>query len=166
MRRTHLVLICLVLLFTSNSCSSDGPDPDVIWDFYNYSIEFNVGNSNLLNDETFLSKVKIAYNGKEYKYSKEDSEYYLRATYCYPLAVRCYNASRDKNKPNNILGFGEFRPDDNYKNQKLTIDWGNGRVDEVEFDIYLTWKKGDPTVHKRLKINGVETEFAPLSVNL
>lgn len=32
--------------------------------------------------------------------------------------------------------------------------------------IYLTWKKGDPTVHKRLKFNGVEIEFAPLSVNL
>lgn len=166
MKHTYLFLLFIVAFLTNTSCDNNDPDPDIIWDFYNYSIEFNVGDSDLLNDEAFLSKVRVTYNGKDYIYSKEESEHYLRATYCFPLAVRCYNTSRDKNKPNNILGFGEFRPDNNYKNQKFTIDWGNGRVDEVQFDIYITWKKGDPTVHKKLILNGVETEFGPLPIKL
>ncbi len=132
----------------------------MIWDFYNYRIEFTLSNDELLNDEEFLSKVYITYNGKKYTYSKEESErFQTRATYCYPLAIRCYNEYRDKDYPNTILGFGEFRPDDDYKNQEFTIDWGNGRVDKIGFDIFITWKKGYPTVHKKLRVNGEERNF-------
>ncbi|WP_321332735.1 hypothetical protein [uncultured Bacteroides sp.] len=164
MKGIKLFFLFITMLFVNTSC---GDDNDAIWDFVNYSIEFNVDSDNLLNDDAFLSKIKIAYRGKEYTYSKENSEnFYTRATYCYPLAIRCYNNSLNKDKPNNILGFGEFSPTNNYKNQKVTIDWGNGRVDEVEFDLYITWKEGDPTVHKRLKLNGEERDFSPLSISI
>ncbi|MBP1613242.1 MAG: putative lipoprotein [Bacteroidetes bacterium] len=165
MKKTKLFFLFIMMLFVNTSCSDN--NSDVIWDFVNYSIEFNVSNNDLLNDEAFLSKVKIVYEGKEYHYSKEDSEhFYTRATYCYPLAIRCYSNSLDQTVPNTILGFGEFSPTEDYKNQKFTIDWGNGRVDEVEFDLYITWKKGDPTVHKKLKLNGEERDFSPLLIPL
>lgn len=170
MKKVHIsYLFISILLFCITSCDSknDGPDPDIIWDFANYSIEFDVGNNEILNDEDSLSKIKISYDGKDYFYSKDESDRYSnynKATYCFPLAVRCYNYWCDKDRPNTTLGFGEFRPDDNHKNKEFTIDWGNGRIDNIEFSIYLTWKKGNPTVHKKLKINGESVNFAPISI--
>lgn len=169
MKKTLLYFFVTSLLFGFTSCKDDpdGPDPDVIWDFVNYSIEFDVSDRLLINDETSLSKIKITYNGKEFLYSKEESDRYMsrsKATFCFPLAVRAYNMERDNDKPNSTLGFGEFRPEHNYKNQKITIDWGNGRIDDVEFSIYITWKKGDPTVHRELKFNGEAVDFAPIFI--
>lgn len=169
MRKILFYFFITSLLFGFIACSdnNDGPAPDVIWDFANYSIEFDVSDSQLINDETSLSKIKITYDGKEYFYSKEESDRYSsynKATYCFPLAVRCYNPWRDKNRPNTTLGFGEFRPDDNHKNKEFTIDWGNGRIDNIKFSIYITWKKGDPTVHRKLKFNGESVNFAPISI--
>lgn len=159
MKKILLFLFGFLLFFTSCD-DNDGRDPSMIWDFVNYSIEFTVANTELLNDEEFLSKVQITYNGKKYIYSEENSyPFRTRATYCYPLAIRCYNPDYKKEAPNTILGFGEFRPDHNHKNQKFTIDWGNGRVDEIGFDIYITWRKNDPTIHKKLRVNGEERNF-------
>lgn len=173
MKKLKLFLVSAMVLIGAISCSDDnnGSDPDIIWDFVNYSIEFNLSEK-ALNDSVFLSKIKISYNGKEYVYKKNNWGNYFNGTKANmprPLAIRCYNYNYpyDKNKPNTILSFGEFAPDDGKnKNQKFTIDWGNGRVDKVEFDIYITWKKGNPTVHKKLKFNGEECEFAPISIPL
>lgn len=116
MKKTQLLLFGFLLFFISCD-NNDEPNSDTIWDFFNYSIEFSVDNTDLLNDEDFLSKVQITYKGKKYTYSKENSySFHTRATYCYPLAIRCYNYQCDKDAPNTILGFGQFRPDDNYKN--------------------------------------------------
>lgn len=164
MKKLQTLLFYALLLTMGSSCNNDN---DTIWDFVNYSIEFTVDNEDILNDKEFLSKIRIIYNGKEYAYSEENNEnFHTKATYCYPLAIRCYNQNYDKDKTIRVLGFGEFRPNNNYKNQKFTIDWGNGRTDEIRFDIYITWKKGDPTVHKRRKLNGEKKDFAPLHIPL
>ena len=54
------------------------------------------------------------------------------------------------------LAFGEFTPEDDFKNESFTLDWGDGTTDEISFDCYITWKDQDPTVHKKLFLNGEE----------
>jgi len=52
------------------------------------------------------------------------------------------------------LSFGEFSPTSNYTNTKFTIDWGDGTKDEITFDLYITWKDYQPTVHSNVSLNG------------
>jgi hypothetical protein len=53
-----------------------------------------------------------------------------------------------------MLRFGEFGPNYDYKGETFTIHWGDGTSDEVKFDLYITWKKGDPTIHDKIWLNG------------
>ena len=55
-----------------------------------------------------------------------------------------------------VLSFGEFSPEHKYKGETFTIHWGDGTKDVVKFDLYITWKKQDPTIHKKLYLNGKE----------
>lgn len=159
-------LLIATIFFGITSCNDDddGPDPDKNWDFANYSIIFDIEDEKLLNDDANLSKIKVTYNGKEFLYSGQDDYNYVKYLPPLPLAIRCYNSEFDKEKPKNRLAFGEFSPTKNYKGEKFTIDWGNGRVDNIEFCLFITWKKGDPTVHQNLVFNGETVDFAPISI--
>ncbi|EXY94109.1 putative lipoprotein [Bacteroides fragilis str. 3998 T(B) 4] len=55
-----------------------------------------------------------------------------------------------------MLSFGEFSPEHQYKGETFTIHWGDGTKDVVKFDLYITWKKQNPTIHKRLYLNDKE----------
>lgn len=55
-----------------------------------------------------------------------------------------------------VLSFGEFSPEHQYKGETFTIHWGDGTKDVVKFDLYITWKKQNPTIHKRLYLNDKE----------
>lgn len=154
MQKRFIYYSILFLLFFGNSCSSDNID-DLLWDFVNYNVEFNLEDAQLLNEDDFLSKIKVRYDNKDYIYSALNS--YTRATYVYPLAIRLHKG---------LLVFGEFSPTSDLKNKTLEIDWGNGRVDEINFSIYITWKKNDPTVHKTMIVNGVKyEEWQPISIS-
>lgn len=154
MQKYFICCSILFLLFLGNSCSSDNKD-DVLWDFVNYNVEFNLEDSQLLNDDVFLSKIKVQYDNKDYVYSASNS--YTKATYVYPLAIRL-----DKG----LFVFGEFSPTSNLKNKTLEIDWGNGRVDKLSFSIYITWEKNDPTIHKTMIVNGVKhEEWLPIPIS-
>ena len=136
------ILLFSFLLFGFLSCSED----DIIRDFTNYSVEFSFEDSAMLDNETFLSNIVVTYEGKEYKYSKSEPRYNMPD----PLAIRRYHSSH---LDLDLLSFGEFSPQDRGKKkmEELTIDWGNGRVDNVKFKLYV---KGKDKVKKELIVNG------------
>ena len=54
------------------------------------------------------------------------------------------------------LEFGELDSADEYKNKKLTIEWGNGTKDVITFSSKLRWKFGKPVFNRSFKLNGEE----------
>lgn len=160
MKTIRFLLLPLVSsLFVSCDADRGGPNDGVIWDFmcYDVSIEVRDEQGNDLFDPKYErnilgNKIKVEYQGKTYVMGEETKTKYNMPS---PLAAKAeYNDYAKKN----FFCFGEFTPCDEFKNEKFTIDWGNGLRDEVEFDLYITWKRGDPTVHKRVSVNGVKVE--------
>ncbi|MDR3235237.1 MAG: hypothetical protein LBT48_00720 [Prevotellaceae bacterium] len=136
----------------------------MIWDFANYSVYFNVVNEaghNLLDTATVGnivgSNITVDYQGQTFKpESWDESTPDTKATMPMPLALR---VEYSDHFGVTLLSFGEFSPDhhsDNksgYKGETFIIDWGDGTKDTVKFDLYITWKKCNPTVHKSLYLN-------------
>ncbi|MDH6304715.1 hypothetical protein M2459_001452 [Parabacteroides sp. PF5-5] len=124
---------------------------DRIWDFINYSIVFLVQDkdgNDLLNSGTknHIDTDKIVALYKDWRYNLVDQtkallprDLGLRLEY-----VDAYNSY--------AITFGEFAPF-KYKQESFTIDWGDGTSDEITFDLYMIWKKGDPIVKKALHLN-------------
>lgn len=151
MEKRLLTILFLFIVATFNtSCETN---EDVIWDFTNYNILFSFEDPDLLEDPNFLSKVKVTLDGEVYTYSEND--FYTRANMPMPFAIRILKYSDTER----VLAFGEFSPENPAEVRNFTIDWGNGRVDDVEVTLYIKWKKGEPDVCKGLKINGENVSF-------
>ena len=56
------------------------------------------------------------------------------------------------------LHFGEFTPEKDYHGEMFVIDWNDGTKDMISFDLYISWKKQNPTVHKNIYLNGEEVK--------
>lgn len=56
-----------------------------------------------------------------------------------------------------MLEFGEFDGTNDYENETLTIDWGNGRTDVITYSWDYERVKNEPQIKKTFWINGVET---------
>lgn len=148
-----LALLLIFPLFIA-SCSDDNddePGSDVFWDFTNYSVGFhvtdNMGN-NLLDSDVegnmLENDIYIEYAGKTYRRTA------LKDNMPMPLDLRTIRYGEDNTI---FLSFGEFSPTRNYKNESFTIHWGDGTKDVIKFDLYITWHKGEPTVHRALYLN-------------
>lgn len=131
---------------------SDGDD--LIWDFYNHSVYMAVKDADgrdLLDpatDGNILNEgLQVTYKGKKYALL---SDLYTRATCPRELGFRLMEW-----KGSYYLSFGEFDPG-GYRRESFIIEWGDGTRDEVTFDLYTTWKRDDPTIHRRLWLNGEE----------
>lgn len=154
----RLVLLCLVFI-SLIGCKETEPGGGMIWDFmcYDVAIEVRDEQGNDLFDPKYEknilgNKITVEYKDKTYVMGEETKTKYNMPS---PLAAKVeYNDYVKKN----LFCFGEFTPCDEFRNEKFTINWGNGLRDEVEFDLYITWKKGNPTVHKRVSINGKRVE--------
>jgi hypothetical protein len=146
-------LLYLITTLTSLliGCSDIGGD---IWDFVNYDVIFTVvdnSGNDLLNPETrgnIVEKdITVEYNGKKYKRGDVETRFNmprslgLRSHYYEPVRAT-------------VLSFGEFSPTKNYRGESLTINWGDGTQDIIKFDLHITWKNHDPTVHKIIYLNG------------
>lgn len=168
MKKLKLLLLAAVSLIFSGCDGSSGPRPGVIWDFmcWDVSIEVKDSQGNDLFDPEYEhnilgNKITVTYKGNTYVMGEETKTKYNMPS---PLAAKAeYNQYSKKN----LFCFGEFTPEDDFHGEKFTIDWGNGIVDEIEFDLYITWKKGDPKVHKRVAVNGKEVQSEdPFSLEL
>ncbi len=148
MKKILLLIPAVIMLFTGCSNNND----DIIWDFANFNVAFRVVNQageDLLNEEeegNMLEDIKVVYKDKEYKWERP-----LKYNMPKALALRTMYSS---DKDIIYLCFGEFSPQSNYKNETFTIDWGDGTTDEIKFNLYITWKGNDPTVHQAVYLNG------------
>lgn len=155
-RSFSFVLMLLLVFFAGCKEDNDGPG-DMIWDFVNYSIYFSVRDANGINllDPTAVGNIlgngiTIEYKGKVFPL--KDSEIDTRFNMPRSLALRKSELLKE-NKSVPVLSFGEFSPEYNYQNESFTINWGDGTKDVVQFDLYITWKKQEPTVHRTLHLN-------------
>ncbi len=165
MERNFLLLI-LFALFGAGCSAYDGPKEGMIWDFVNYNVDFIVvdkSGNDLLNAETsgniLENDIVVTYKENEYRIDKSR----LKAIMPKPLALRIgysdfYQAT--------VLSFGEFSPESSYKGETFTINWGDGSEDKIMFDLYITWKRGDPTVHKHVFLNNQLCAYNSFLVNI
>lgn len=123
-----------------------------IWDFICYNVCFEIEDAqgnDLLDPLTTGNIIKdnffITYKDKEYRLIE------TRFLDPRPLGLRIEYSNYYKKYQ---LTFGEFTPTGNFKNENFIIHWGDGTEDEITFDLYITWKKFDPTVHKIIYLNG------------
>lgn len=153
--KTFTCISSLLLAACLASCdNNDLPPDDVIWDFACYSIQLQAsdkdGNDLLAPDvlqQIPYDSLYVEYDGK--KYYRDTATVETRYAMPMKLALR-YGEYKGKY----ILAFGEFTPCDNYEQEPFTIHWGDGRSDQIAFDCFITWKKGDPTVHQTVYLNG------------
>lgn len=158
-----LLIMCSVFLF---SCSSDdGPEDDVIWDFVPYTVNFaptNIAGGNLTEHDIDITKnVTVEYKGKTYELIAEESQDKTKAVALRPLALRKEHVY----ERGTYFTFGEFAPG-SYKGEEFAIHWGNGRTDKVKFDLYITWKKHQPTIHKTVSVNDRKVSDSELTVSI
>ncbi len=140
------------------------PDCDKIWDFTPMNITFSVSDddgNDLLDPESelnILDRITVQYNGGEYSVGEFDGSPNTRA---YMPRWEGLYTRYSEYEGRWLLHFGEFSPDfGDHHNDKMTIDWGNGTKDQISFDFYVTYKRCDPTVHRRFRVNGKkETPF-------
>ena len=153
---------------TPGDISKEEPDNDVIWDFVNYSVKFSVtdtqGNdlldsTNVNNILTDSSKWHVTYNNKNYQLLPQH-RIETKCNMPIPLGLRFQQlGSYEEEGKFQLwrygLTFGEFSPTENFKSESFIIHWDESRQTEITFDLYITWDKGDPTVHKSLSIDSV-----------
>lgn len=173
MKLPHLFFYLVVASTLFLSCDKDtpgGPDNEdmVSIDFSNWSIEFTVtdtqGNdlldsTNVNNILTDSSKWYVTYNNKNYKLLPQrqiETKFNMPA----PLGLRLlplgnYDQEGKFQHWRYGLTFGEFSPTKDFKSETFIIHWDESRQTEITFDLYITWDKGDPTVHQSLSIDNV-----------
>lgn len=161
-----------LLLALLAGCSEQGNgSEDGEWDFVNPSVCFFVSDAatgaNLLDPGAAGSicgqPIAVVYNGGRYEVTAEKNAGRMtRVVNVRPLALRLEEMGPLGNIEGYHLAFGEFSPTGDLRDQSFTIEWGDGNVTTVEFDLYTTWayskEKGRkvPTVHSPIRVDGVE----------
>lgn len=153
MKKLGLVgLMALMSIFVG--CKSNAND-DMIWDFPCWSINFEPGIAGeMIFDPTYngniLDKLTVEYKGTTYK--AEPLSKVL------PARFSGLFYQKDPVSGKNRLFFGEFSPSDDYHDERMIINWPDGSLSDVTFDLFVTWQKKDPTVNKKLRVDGVEDD--------
>jgi hypothetical protein len=146
-----LFVTLMLFVFPFAGCKFDDCS-DMIWDFVNYNVDFQVtdeAGNDLLNPETENNitgnDISVEYKGEVFKIKTE-----TKANMPLPLGLRMNYYGT---VPVYLLSFGEFAPDVGYKNETFIVDWGDGTRDQIKFDLEITWKKCKPTIHKTIYLN-------------
>lgn len=161
-----------LLLALLAGCSEQGNgSEDGEWDFVNPSVCFFVSDAatgaNLLDPGAAGSicgrPIAVVYNGGRYVVAAEKSTGRMtRVMDVRPPALQLEEMGPSGNIEGYHLAFGEFSPARDFRDQSFTIDWGDGSVTGVEFDLYTTWayskekSRRVPTVHSPIRVDGVE----------
>lgn len=156
-----LAAVYLAGLLTAG-CAGD-EQADFVWDFYNPSVVFFVRDAatgaDLLDPEApeaLGSSAVAVYRGVRYEAALTEYPYAspLRTRYNPPRGL-CLQLYRYASEPSRYcLDFGEFSPVDDHRDEELTIEWGDRTVSTVRFDLYITWKRNEPTVHRTIRLDG------------
>ena len=161
-KKIFCLLACSIASFCFSSCGEDdGPAPGLMWDFHPIEIYITLTGENgedLLNPETPGSYAALATTAtfRDKTYAKDEfKEDDMRKTRFYMptmYGIRTF-LRRDGRY---ALVFGELDQTMIYKDEKLTIDWGNGTQDVITFSSRIKWKGGKPDNISSYKLNGKE----------
>jgi hypothetical protein len=167
--KKFLLCIAAICALAFTGCHHDDDDTK-IWDFVNYSFNFLVtdNNGNNLLDPDFAGNIldnhiTVTYKGKVYERLPMGGT--TRENAPRELALRTERWDYLQSQP--LLTFGEFSPTENYKDEHFKVDWGDGTTDNVAFDIYITWRGEEPTVHRTYYLNGeelYENQMSPIRI--
>ena len=159
--KKHFVWLLLLFPLLLTGCygeeDKEKDQGDYIWDFINYNIYFSVkdaAGNNLLDPQVASNilgnEITVEYGDKSFPLENSvDTRFNMPR----PLGLRKEVLGEAKER---VLSFGEFSPEHQYKGETFPIHWGDGTKDVVKFDLYITWKKQNPTIHKRLYLNDKE----------
>ncbi len=152
-----LLFSLLIPALCLTACDIVNTDCDAIWDFAPMEITFSVADAagnDLLDPDSelnILDRITVRYNGEDYSIARDEAT----NTRAYHPHWQGLYVRHPEGDGCHLLSFGEFSPDfGDHRNDKLTIDWGDGTKDEITFDFYVTWKKCDPRVHRKFLVNG------------
>lgn len=142
MRKLGYIILQGALIITlSGSCSSE--DPDTIWDISPLVISVKVVSTDgysVLNASN-TPQITATFRGKTYACSRK-TRYYMPQFFGLVFS-------------NDYLLFGELNGDDNYSNEQLTINWGDGSpADVITFNHKVEWKHNKPHFKQSFFLNG------------
>lgn len=161
------LLLCLPLLIACEDDNNGGENGGgLIWDFapinFYITVQDAEGN-NLLSPQTegniLNQDIKAIYRGKEYGLNEPvaDTKAYLATMY----GLRTWETEDGSY----LLSFGELQGESTYKDETLTLDWGDGTRDVITFSSRLTWKSPeDPEFNRHFYLNGVEQDGSQFSL--
>lgn len=158
-----LFLLCIFCCINFTSCdpANNGGD-DLIWDFAPIVLYISVQDAqgnDLLNPLTKGSianqGIKAIYKGETYEKDAPLNER-TRAYMAYFTGLQT-EVSKDGKY---YLTFGEFNGDHTFDNEKVEIDWNDGKEPSViTFSSKLTWKsKKEPVFDRKFCLNGQEID--------
>ena len=159
MKFKSLTMIVFLSLNLSCFMACQNSDPKV-WDIYPtiilISVEDSQGNDMLntsIEGNIANSGIRAIY--KERIFEKDSIVYDISRAYMARLrGLQTDSLINGKY----VLSFGEFNGDDNFKNEKIVIDWNDGTQDTIAFDSKFSWKNKKPSVKRKYYLNGEETE--------
>lgn len=162
--RNKLFLLVGMLIASICFVSCSDNENNVIYDYQTYNATFTVtkaaDNTDLLADSVFLSKTYVIYKDQKYPVIKfgdkdflyQDNVIQSRYNMPNPLALRLFE-TKDRQL---VLGFGEFGPVEDYRNETFTIYWADGTKNTVNFNLYVN---KDHTVEKESMLDGQKGDF-------
>lgn len=101
-------------------------------------------------DENILTQNIVAtYRGKEYTNGKS-SKSRVYVPHFYGLVTLKLNNGKY------ALSFGELNGQEDFKNEEIVIDWGDGEQDVITFTSTVNWKGQRPEVKRSYQLNGKE----------
>ena len=161
-KKIFCLLACSIASFCFSSCGEDdGPALGMIWDFIPIEIYITLTDENgadLLNPDTPGSYAALAttatFRDKTYAKDEFKEEDIQKTRYIMPKmrGIRTFL----RNDGRYALAFGELDQTTTYKDEKLTIDWGNGTQDVITFSSRIKWKGEKPYNISSYKLNGKE----------
>lgn len=156
-----LFLLCIFCCINFTSCDpANNEGDDIIWDFAPIVLYISVQDAqgnDLLNPLTKGSianqGIKAIYKGETYEKDAPLKER-TRAYMAYFSGLQT-EINRDGKY---YLTFGEFNGDHTFDNEKVEIDWNDGKEKSViTFSSKLTWKsKKEPVFNRKFCLNGEE----------
>ncbi|MDO5488791.1 MAG: hypothetical protein Q4F52_01585 [Bacteroidaceae bacterium] len=161
-KKIFCLLACSIASFGFSSCGEDDePVLGMIWDFIPIEIYITLTGENgadLLNPETPGSYAALATTAtfRDKTYAKDEfkeddmqkTRFYMPTMY----GIRTFL----RNDGRYALVFGELDKTMIYKDEKLTIDWGNGTQDVITFSSRIKWKGDKTDTISSYKLNGKE----------
>lgn len=162
-KKIFCLLACSIASFCFSSCEQDDPDPGITkeWDFCPIEIYLTLTGENgedLLNPETPGSYAALAttatFRDKTYAKDEFKEDDMQKTRFYMPTMYGIRTFLRPDGRY--ALVFGELDKTMIYKDEKLTIDWGNGTQDVITFSSRIKWKGDKTDTISSYKLNGKE----------